>query len=158
MKFRNMKFIADRKGVAEEFTSLPALVIVMIGFAIFFAMFANVYMMHNEKLRAAELAEAAHYISLKLTNAESPLTDAPFLINKEKWDEIAKHEEIIRKYCKPSSYDYSIKISSPFVSGFKMIGGKAKGDRMSVSMKVAIKLADGDVKYGKIIVTVWREK
>ncbi len=153
-----MKFIGDRKGVAEEFTSLPALVIVMIGFAIFFAVFANVYMAHNEKLKAAELAEAAHYIALKLTNAESPLTDAPLLINKEKWDDVVKHEEILRKYCKPSSYNYSISISSPFVSDFKMIGEKAKGDRMSVSMKVAIKLADGDVKYGKLIVTVWREK
>ncbi|MCD6473756.1 MAG: hypothetical protein J7K47_02475 [Thermoplasmata archaeon] len=152
-----MKFIGDRKGVAEEFTSLPALIIVMIGFALFFAMFANVYMAHNEKLKTAELAEAAHYIALKLTNAESPLTDAPLLINKEKWEYMVKHEENIRKYCKPSSYNYSIKISSPFVSDFKMIGEKAKGDRMSVSMKVAIKLAEGDVKYGKLIVTVWRE-
>jgi len=150
-----MKFLRDERGVAEEFTSLPALAIVMIGFALFFSLLAGTYIQYNEKIKAAELAEVAHYIALKLTNAESPITDAPLLINKEKWDKIGENE--LREYCKPLFYNYSVNISSPFVK-FEKIGEKPNGDMMSVSRKVAIKLADGDVKYGKIIITVWREK
>ncbi len=147
-----MKFARDKRGIAEEFTSLPALVVVMIGFALFFSMLAGIYMQHNEKVKAAELAEAAHYVAAKLTNSESPLTDATFVIDKEKWNSM--DESRLKDYCNLSFYDYRV-----FIEGenLKEFGGNPVGDRFTVSRKVAIKLADGDVKYGKIMVTVWRK-
>ena len=147
-----MKFIKDKKGVAEEFTSLPALVVVIIGFALFFAMLTNLYFTYNEKIKDAELAEVAHYVSIKLTNGESPLTDAPLIINKEKWNDA--NPNILKEYCNLSSYDYSVYITPS--DGLKSFNKNPIGDRFSVSRKVAIKMEDGDVKEGKIVVTVWR--
>jgi len=150
-----MKFLKDRRGVAEEFTSLPALVVVMIGFALFFAMLAHLYIDYNEKIKNAELAEVAHYVSVKLTNAESPLTDAPFIIDKEKWNKTSWDE--LKEYCNPSSYDYCLAIKPSFLD-LKSFDKTPVGDSFVVSRKVAIKMANGDVKYGKIVITVWREK
>ncbi|HDN96214.1 MAG TPA: hypothetical protein ENG71_04030 [Thermoplasmatales archaeon] len=149
-----MKFLKDKRGVAEEFTSLPALVVVMIGFALFFAMLANLYISHNEKIKEAELAEVAHYVSIKLTNGESPLTDAPLIINKEKWNNT--NLTTLKEYCNLSSYDYCLAIKPSY--GLKKFNGNPDGDKFVVSRKVAIKMEDGDVKYGKIFVTVWRKK
>ncbi len=106
------KFIKNKRGVAEEFTSLPALMIVMIGFALFFAMIAGVYYIHNQKVENKELYEVAHYVVLKLTTQDSPIistSDAnnPLLIDESSIKSVSIEE--LKNFCNPVGYDYSVK-------------------------------------------------
>lgn len=155
-----LEFIKDKRGVAEEFTSLPAIMVVMIGFAIFFAMIATVYHLHNEKVEDKELFEVAHYVALKLTSADSPFVaegSTSLLLDKNKLD-ITVDE--LKKYCNPIGYDYHVKVYEYNEDGSKErigdIGNKIPDkNKVSASRKVAIKDEIG-VKYGEIVVIVWR--
>ncbi len=157
-----MKFIKDKRGVAEEFTSLPAIMVVMIGFAIFFAMIATVYNLHNERIEDKELFEVAHYVALKLTSADSPLAagdNTPLYIDKNKLH--IKVDEL-KKYCNPIGYDYYVIVYEYDEDGSKKPIKDTENiipnrNKVSASRKVAIKDGIG-VKYGEIVVIVWRSK
>jgi len=158
-----MEFLKDKRGVAEEFTTLPAIMVVMIGFAIFFAMIATVYHLHNERMEDKELFEVAHYVVSKLTNVGSPLVeDASLIIDENKLENVGIDE--LKEYCYPIGYDYYVKIYEYSEDGSKeKIYPRNVGDaipdknRVSASRKVAIK-GEIDVKYGELVVIVWRIK
>ena len=143
----------DRRGVAEEFTSLPALVAVVSGFAIYFSMLAGVYIHHNNSMNMIEMEEVAHYIACKITGGESPITDAPLVVNKIKWESVSIHD--LKKFCNVSSYDYSVFIK---VGGREYRKGEIlKENRIIVSRLVAVKFSWNKTEYGKLYVAVWRK-
>jgi len=148
-----MNIWKDRRGVAEEFTSLPLLAVVMIGFAIFFLIISGAYVNHSEKSKNLEMEEVAHYIIYKLTSFGSPITDGAMTVDMNKW--ISSNMKELRNFCKISSYNYSLMLE---VDGIKYRKGIYPAHRIIVSRYVAIKFSNGDVKYGKIYAIVWEEK
>ncbi len=161
--FKN--FVKSKRGVAEEFTSLPALMIVMIGFALFFAMIAGVYYIHNQKVESKELYEVAHYVVLKLTTQDSPIistsdANTPLLIDGNSIKSISIEE--LKNFCNPVGFDYNVNFFWYDENGKKeTIKIKSENnipdkDTVSASRKVAIKFFEGDIRYGEIVVTVWR--
>lgn len=161
-------FIDDRRGISEEFTSLPALMVVMIGFALFFALMATAYVTYHQKLDEKELYEAAHHAVLKLTLPESPLisegggTNTPLIVSANLGD--ISSEELI-ECCHLTGYDYRIKIyyydenaEQQPLPGTEHLSTSAhsSGDTVSASRKISVKFANGEVRPGKIVVTVWR--
>lgn len=159
-----MEFLKDKRGVAEEFTSLPAIMVVMMGFAIFFAMVATVYHLHNERVEDKELFEVAHYVVSKLTTVGSPLIvedSTSLLLDKNKLENVGIDK--LKEYCNPIGYDYYVKVYEYDEDGSKeqiypksMENTIPSKNRVSASRKVAI--TDGiETKYGKVIVIVWRE-
>lgn len=158
--------IIDKRGISEEFTSLPALMVVMIGFALFFAMIAGVYHTHNERVENKELYEVAHYTLMKLTSGESPLVsekggNTPIIMDEQVISTIGK--DVLKDYCNPLGYDYTVKfywydekggrheISNPNM--YKSLPSK---NRLSSSREIAIKFSEGDIRIGKIVVIIWR--
>ena len=162
-------FLKDKRGTSEEFTSLPALMVVMIGFALFFALMATTYMTYHQKLDEKELYEAAHHAVLKLTLPESPLisegdTDTPLIVSASISDISAND---LTECCNLTGYDYRVKIYYYDEQGEKRLlpgtenlftGTHSSGDTVSASRKIAVKFADGEIRYGKIVVTVWRKE
>jgi len=62
-------FINDERGISEEFTSLPALMIVMVGFSLFFALIVGVYHVHDERMKSIDKYEEANFVLEKLTSS-----------------------------------------------------------------------------------------
>ncbi len=152
-----MKIIEDKRGVTEEFTSLPAIMVVMIGFALFFAMITSVYHVHNERMKNMELYDVAHYVIMKLTNRNSPLVsqdkNTPLIIDKRS---IKSNNINLKEFCSPVGYDYQVKIYDLKEEFSENIGNEPEGDRVAVSRKIAIKFDEGDIRCGEIVVIVWR--
>jgi len=162
-------FVGDKRGISEEFTSLPALMVVMIGFALFFALMAATYFNYHQKLEEKELYEAAHHAVLKLTLPESPLigkedTNIPLILSANLGD-ISSNE--LLQCCNLTGYDYHVKIYYYDENGEKHVlphtenlytNAPSSGDKVSASRKVAIKFANGEIRYGEIVVTVWRRE
>jgi hypothetical protein len=60
----------DEWGISEEFTVLPALSIVMIGFALFIVLLAQTYTTYGERIEQLQNYQTADSIVNKLTNPD----------------------------------------------------------------------------------------
>ena len=63
-------FLKDENAVSEEFTSLPALSVVMIGFTLFILLIANTYMAYEQRIDSLEKYQTGYFIATKLTNPD----------------------------------------------------------------------------------------
>jgi len=63
-------FLKDENAVSEEFTSLPALSIVMIGFTLFILLIANTYAAYEQRIDSLEKYQTGYFIATKLTNPD----------------------------------------------------------------------------------------
>ena len=75
------EFIKDEKAVSEEFTSLPALSVVMIGFALFILLVANTYSAYTTRTENLNKYQTADFIATKLTNPDSFIIKEGGIIN-----------------------------------------------------------------------------
>lgn len=148
-----MRIVEDKRGITEEFTTLPAISIVMIGFALFFVLIASCYYVHIQRIENKELYEAAHFVIEKIT-MDSPLIESPLMINL-KAVERSNIMEDIAKCCNLSDYDFCIRIF--YDEMCLKLGEEKERNKVSLSKIVAVKINEGDIREGKIVVTVWRK-
>jgi hypothetical protein len=64
-------FFKNEQAVSEEFTILPALSVVMIGFALFVTLLAQTYLTYTEHINQLQNYQTADGILQKLTNPDS---------------------------------------------------------------------------------------
>jgi hypothetical protein len=64
-------FFRDERAVSEEFTVLPALSVVMIGFALFVALLAQTYLAYTDHVNQLQNFQTADGVLQKLTNPDS---------------------------------------------------------------------------------------
>ena len=151
--------IEDENAVSEEFTSLPALSIVMIGFALFILLIATTYSAYTTRIDSLDKYQTADFIVTKLTNPNSFLikeggvVDLDLLINSE-----AEINELRNKY-RSSGIDFIIRVS--YDGKVEKIPSNAddllsnSGNRVAVSKNVGIYLNQAQTKPGKITVIAW---
>jgi len=155
-------FIGDEKAVSEEFTSLPALSVVMIGFTLFFVLLANVYTSYGIRVESIGKYQTADLIATKLTNPdcffirEGKLADLPELHKDESDDKLNS----IREEYRASSVNFIVRVSW-------WDGNEVKsedfpedlpddiGDRVAVSRDVGVYLNEAQTSPGKITVILW---
>jgi hypothetical protein len=64
-------FFKDERAVSEEFTILPALSVVMIGFVLFVTLLAQTYLAYADRVNQLQNYQTADTILQKLTNPDS---------------------------------------------------------------------------------------
>ncbi len=65
-------FWSNTQAVSEEFTSLPALSVVLIGFSLFVILLAQTYTAYQERMAQVEYFQIAEGLLSKCTNPDSP--------------------------------------------------------------------------------------
>jgi hypothetical protein len=75
------KLLHDQSAVAEEFTALPTLSVIMIGFTIFFILIAQAYQAYEQHQTRFEYIEKAKYLSNKLISPTTPFIQTGGLLN-----------------------------------------------------------------------------
>lgn len=153
-----ISFIRNEKAVSEEFTSLPALSVVMIGFTLFFVLLANVYISYELRVESIEKYQTADFIAGKLTNPdcffirEGGLVDLPLLRTTEGKSRLnATREEyktsgvnfVVRTSWYNCSEDFPEKLPDDI------------GDRVAVSRNVGIYLNEAQTAPGKLTIILW---
>jgi hypothetical protein len=71
--FTTRSFLENEDAISEEFTVLPALSIVMIGFAVFALLVAQTYIVTTENLERLQHYQTADHILQRITNPESAI-------------------------------------------------------------------------------------
>jgi hypothetical protein len=158
-RWLNLKnIISNDKAVSEEFTSLPALSIVMIGFTVFFLLLANTYNAYEYRLEILERYKTADFIASKLTNPdcffikEGRIVD----INLLKKDESKEKLNAVRDEYKQAGFDFIIRISyDEFQKDFPEDLPATIGDSRAVSKSIGVYINEAQTKAGKLTVILW---
>jgi hypothetical protein len=155
-------FILDENAVSEEFTSLPALSVVMIGFALFFVLLTNVYTSYGLRVESLEKYQTADFIATKLTNPdcffirEGGLVDLPELRIDGSGDKLNS----IRSEYKASHVNFTVRISwqegdTAKFEDFPKNLPESIGDRIAVSRDVGVYLNEAQTSPGKLTIILW---
>ena len=155
--------LKNKEAISEEFTSLPALTIVLIGFTLFILIITNSYNAYNIRIDSIDKYQTASYISNKLTNPdcyfimEGGMIDLPLLDSPDTTESDDKLNDM-RKEFSSSGINFSVVIS--WNNQKKCFPEDSIpndiGDTVAVSKTVSIYLNEAQTKPGKLTVVSWR--
>ena len=149
-------FLKDKNAVSEEFTSLPALSIVMIGFTLFILLIANTYAAYEQRIDSLEKYQTGYFIATKLTNPDcyfirnGGIVDLPLLRTDP--DRLIS----IRDDYRTSGVNFILRIT--WDEGSEDFPEELLddiGDRVAVSKNVGIYLNKAQTTPGKLTVILW---
>ncbi len=158
------KFLENNKAVSEEFTTLPALVVVMIGFSIFILVISNVYSAYNHRINTINNYQTASFIANKLTNPDCFFMMEGGIVNlsclENSYNSIEENTlEKLREEIGFKCSNLSIIISwddKNIVFEPKTLSQNSF-DKIAVSKTVSIYLNEVQTKPGKLTVVTWRD-
>ncbi len=78
---RKRYFLRNEEAVSEEFTVLPALSVVMIGFAVFIILLAQTYVAYADRIDRLQTYQTADGLLQKLTNPDCFFIKPPGLVH-----------------------------------------------------------------------------
>lgn len=156
-----MLFVSDERGVAEEFTSLPALVVVMIGFGLFFALIAGVYYSYNERVESINKYGTADFVLERLTSEGGILHEKDVIKESGKIDVNEFHrldnlnQEMVNKKSGLVGVEYGLKLRYKKES-LKEINCWLYGDEevVAASKQVSVYLNEAETVPGILTVVV----
>jgi len=153
------RFIKNEYAISEEFTTLPALSVVMIGFTIFFVLMANTYGAYENRIDSLEKYKTADFIATKLTNPdcffikEGGILDLPLLENN-----VDSNDKLnsMRKEYRSCGIDFIVRISwDTQYKDFPQDLPSDIGNRVAVSKDVGVYINQAQTKPGKLTIISW---
>jgi hypothetical protein len=158
--FHLRDFIGNRNAVSEEFTMIPALVVVMVGFAVFALLIVNTYGAYNQSIESTENYRKAEIIVSKLTNPEGKLIDEGGVINLP--DLINHNEWITSEYDTYQGVKFFVRVNWEDNQGNAVDIAKPDnfeniGDHVAVSKIVSVYLNPAETKPGTFTLILWSE-
>jgi len=152
------KFLHNESAVSEEFTSLPVLSVVMIGFTLFFVLLTSVYTSYGARIESLEKYQTADFIATKLTGPdcyfieEGGIVDMP-LLNSTKGK---SGLYLLRDEYKSSSVNFTLRIDwDGNCEDFPEKLPESIGDRVAVSRSVGVYLNEVQTVPGKLTIILW---
>jgi len=162
-KKSDTNFIKNEKAISEEFTSLPALTVVIIGFTLFILIITNTYNAYNIRIESIDKYQTASFIASKLTSPdcyfmmEGGIVDLPLLDSSEPKESGDKLNQM-RNKIKASGVNFSIEISYNNQKKYFPEDNLPSyiNERVAVSKTVSVYLNEAQTKPGKLTVITWR--
>jgi hypothetical protein len=150
-------FYEDESAVSEEFTSLPALAVVMIGITLFILLVANVYSAYEARVDSLKKYQTADFIATKLTNTECPFIQEAGIVDLTKFESVAveTYVHVLQQQYTESGIDFKLKLRWGTESA-EIVGlSTPQGNQVAVSRDISIKLNDAQTVLGKLTIITW---
>lgn len=156
-------FIRDKRGISEEFTSLPTLVVVMIGFALFFALIGGVYYSYSERVNSVDKYERANFVLEKISSIDGSLVKEGVLteggvVDNESFDALTNGGEIdeINEKSGVVGVEFGLRLDhAKLESAMETPNIPSGKDRVAASKEVPVYLNAAETVPGKLTVIVW---
>ncbi len=153
-------FLSNERAVSEEFTSLPAISVIMIGFTLFFVLFANVYASHALRVESLEKYQTATFLFTKLTHPDSLFVKPGGSINLPllQSDEGIVYLQSVRDEYRTAGINFTVRVSWDSSSyDFPETLADALGDRVAVSTSASIYLNEAQTMPGTFTIIAWSD-
>jgi len=152
-------FLKDENAISEEFTSLPALSIVMIGFTLFILLISNTYMAYEQRIDSLEKYQTSYFIAIKLTNPDCYFIRDGGIVDLPLLQTDSNTLNLLREKYKTSGVNFIVRISWDRGSeDFPEELPVDVGDRIAVSKNVGIYLNEAQTTPGKLTIIMWSEQ
>jgi len=151
-------FLSNEDAISEEFTSLPALSIVMIGFTLFIVLLANTYGAYHDRMDRLEEYQTAGLIVQKMIDTSCPFIQSAKVVHLQRFlaSELVINE--VREEYQQSGFDFFVRVSfntsSYDVPATDM--SDISGNRIAVSQHVSVVYNDVGQTPGKLTVILWK--
>jgi len=150
--------ICDNKAISEEFTTLPALSVVMIGFTLFIVLMANTYNAYENRVDSLEKYKTADFIATKLTNPDCFFIEEGGIVDVEVLKTVESQAKLttLKDEYKSSGYDFILRVSwDTSHQDFPEDLSANIDSRVAVSKDVGIYLNEAQTKPGKLTIILW---
>jgi len=155
---RLRSFCNDDLAVSEEFTSLPTLSIVMIGFALFLVLLSQTYLTHGERMDQLDGYQTADRIVRKLTNPDCCFMRPGGLIDVSVLrQDIGKLQTMNEQYSH-SGVRFILRLRYDDIEeDFTPIDNISALYRIAITRQVGIYLSDAQTIPGSLTIILWRD-
>lgn len=149
-------FWGNDQGVSEEYTSLPALSVVMIGFSLFLILLAHTYTAYQERMTFLQEYQIADAIAEKLTNPDccwmrNGLVDVPLLSTS--LDQVM----LLREQYHQSNLSFILRLRyHEEVCDYPEPLSSVTTNRVAVEKELGMYLNEAQTTPGTFTVIVWR--
>jgi hypothetical protein len=151
-------FLENQQAVSEEFTVLPALTVVMIGFVLFISLIAHAYTtyaQHKNQMQNYQIAEA---ILQKLTNPNSEFIQEEGVVNLSRLHTCSTSLQDLGKQYERSGIFFLLRISwNTFTEDFLHTLPNTTLNRIAVSKTIGVYLNEAQTNPGTLTLVLWRE-
>ena len=155
---KTRRLIKNKEAVSEEFTALPALSVVMIGFTLFFLLIANTYNSYEDRIESLEKYKTADFIATKLTNPDCFFIKEGGLVNVDllKSSESKEKLNALKNEYRSTGYDFTLRISwETSQQDFPEHLPAEVNERVAVSKDVGVYLNEAQTKPGTLTIILW---
>ena len=157
---RIRKFLHNEHAISEEFTTLPALSVVMIGFTLFIVLLANTYSAYHMRMDQLEKYQTADLLATKILDPSCPFAIYGRIIELDTFLYCGDDINETRKDYWLSDLDFLVRISWEDETGFTHTydmpkGVNPLGDRIAVSHDVSIQTNPAERPTGKLTILIW---
>lgn len=156
-RIRKRSFLKNEQAVSEEFTVLPALSTVMIGFAIFVVLLAQTYIAYADRVDQLQHYQTADGLLQKLTSPECYFIKPGGLVDLSNLENdgisfqhlCQQYHEIGYVFCLQLRWDEQIK-TLPESSEPQPL------NRIAVSQEIGIYLNEAQTVAGTLTIVLWK--
>jgi len=154
---RKRYFLKNEEAISEEFTVLPALSVVMIGFALFVILLAQTYVAYADRIDRLQSYQTADGLLQKLTNPdcffirESGLVDLHLLQN-----DTNSLQQFFEKYTKAEIYFLLQLHWNNQLWEYPNPKGSNTLSRTAVSKEIGVYLNEAQTIPGTLTIVLWK--
>jgi len=161
IKFKYRTITKNNNAISEEFTSIPSLSIILIGFTVFFLLISNVYSAYDLRTDSIDMYQKAEFIANKITNPNCFFINPGGIVNLTKLNTNNGQEDLLdfRSKLSLSKTNFTIKIS--WDDNNEYFPGNIPDyvhDRIAVTENICIYLNEAETSPGKITIILWSEE
>ena len=150
----NKKLFRDNAAVSEEFTALPALVVISIGLTLFLIMFSSAEESYNIQKKSIDEYQTAGFLLNHILDPDAPIMKDKGVINYPFLDSIngKNYLESIRQ--QTGNINFSLLLSFKNEEHFYPYK-PPDVDRIAVSQPIAVYLNEVETTSGRITIILW---
>jgi hypothetical protein len=152
-----ISFLSDQNAVSEEFTTLPALSIVMIGFALFILLLAQTYTSYQQRMEQLAFYHTADGIATKMTNPDCYFMRDGGLVDLAIMQNDTSFIQSLRGQLERGGITFLLRLHwGNFTIDIPEPLPPAVTQRVAVSKNVGIYLNEAQTVPGTLTVILWR--
>jgi hypothetical protein len=150
-------FLVNEQGISEEFTTLPALSVVMIGFSLFLVLLAQTYTAYEGRMTQLQYYQIADDITSKFTNLDCYFMRGGGLVDVSLLNKTPELLQQLRDEYNKSNITFIIRLRyNDVVCDFPEPLPSVTNDRVAVSKELGMYLNEAQTTPGTLTVILWR--
>jgi hypothetical protein len=150
-------FVRNDAAVSEEFTSLPALSVVIIGFSLFILLLTQTYLTYEERMEQIQEYQIVDSLASKLTSLECPFIRGGGLLDLSALTHDTTPLFRLMDQWRESGWVFLLRIHwNNITMDFPGTDNMTTSHRVAVTRPVGVFLNDAQTIPGALTIILWR--